>query len=715
MRNGRAPRAIRRLARGAAWVLLAGCGANDDTAPAEGGAPAAATSAAAEPTPGLSPAPVAYALDATPCTAPTIESEPPPALDYTVVQDQVALMTRVEALERELASATGADAPRLLLEVGRLSMVVHPSAYNDTQDFARARPDKFEYNEVAGEYNYTGRDLEDLIARFPESDLADDAGYALSQGPTFGECEGWVACYASREWSPVAAFLRAFPASPLAGHAVERAVEAFGFAGVGADLRGAREFYDPEDFARLAEDLEGVARALPPPHGGRLLERAALVWWDLGEIERARTALEDATPLAAEGARACLGERADALPTMWIELAPARVVHTGRVDLSWQDPPVPLEGIIVYRSTDVRALGEELTRLPADMRAWSDTTATPATTYAYRVVGASGDGFLGSLVASASTPEPHVVVLGASRSRGDGHLLVFGALPNGYPQVIRISPDGTLIERRNAAHMSFSSMARGFEADVSEVWVANGHRPGALRFDGSLAALPPGLTAAAGTSAAALADLTSPGTAPPLVSVDEAGGTLHVQRASGSDRAITVDCAPALGRCWLGRAGTAVLQGADGSELARVAVQGPQFGNNPRGTWIDPRDGSAWLHWQDGRLFHVSPEGTVLSETALTPPERSYSVTVAGDLAQERVIWVRRSIVQGAYELARVEVDVNPPALRVVAFDTPGLPNAVELVADGAGGVWLVGPDRAVRVGPDGSALADVLLPGASR
>src|SRR5918999_3650844 len=90
----------------------------------------------------------------------------------------------VESLERELETATEAARPRLLLELGRAKAALAPDA-----QYARAREKRFFYNEVGGDFLYTGWHFEELIKRFPASDLVDDAAYEATLPST---AVGWI-------------------------------------------------------------------------------------------------------------------------------------------------------------------------------------------------------------------------------------------------------------------------------------------------------------------------------------------------------------------------------------------------------------------------------------------------------------------------------------------------------------------------------------------
>ena len=49
---------------------------------------------------------------------------------------------------------------------------------------------------------YQGTDLKELVRRFPNHELADEAAYELTLLPTGGECEGSVACYVAKGMGP---------------------------------------------------------------------------------------------------------------------------------------------------------------------------------------------------------------------------------------------------------------------------------------------------------------------------------------------------------------------------------------------------------------------------------------------------------------------------------------------------------------------------------
>jgi hypothetical protein len=232
-------------------------------------------------------------------------------------ETQLAL---IKSLESRLSQAGEADVPGLLLELGRAKARFTPASQT---------PDFF-YNEFGGDWLYNGHDFRELTRRFPNHDLADDAAYELTHLRQGGECEGWVPCYVFSEWEPVSTFLKAYPNSPLADTAVERALSAFAMIDTDKDLRAATDSIDPEDIRKLTASLEEVGRALPPARGGRLLLRAAELWEAASNYDSARNAYR-AVPAAADPqVRACAAARLDGLSARSFTLHPARVIHLER-------------------------------------------------------------------------------------------------------------------------------------------------------------------------------------------------------------------------------------------------------------------------------------------------------------------------------------------------------------------------------------------------
>ena len=149
--------------------------------------------------------------------------------------DPDALLVQLETLERQLADAADADVPELLFALGRLKTTFYVGDDSPHASYAASRPEEFRNSWWL--WVYRGTDFQELIRRYPGSERADDAAYALSLVPRPHHCEGDLACRLNVAWEPIAAFLQAYPDSPFAAAAVDRALAAFGEVETELDLR----------------------------------------------------------------------------------------------------------------------------------------------------------------------------------------------------------------------------------------------------------------------------------------------------------------------------------------------------------------------------------------------------------------------------------------------------------------------------------------------
>ncbi len=115
-----------------------------------------------------------------------------PPLNARVVRDPGipdSTLRRVAALEASLAQpGDSATAARLLWQLVLNMNVLYDLSRSKVEDYAKARPEQFAFNEVGGDYLYGGYHFRELLRRFPEDSLAPHAGYALTQLAWFGEC-----------------------------------------------------------------------------------------------------------------------------------------------------------------------------------------------------------------------------------------------------------------------------------------------------------------------------------------------------------------------------------------------------------------------------------------------------------------------------------------------------------------------------------------------
>lgn len=207
----------------------------------------------------------------------------------------------LDALERRLKTAPQSSLPAVLLALGRLKARYYPDAA-----YAKAHADEYFFNEIAGEWLYTGWHFIELRRRFPGHKFADDAAWEETFLPAGGECEEYVPCQVNVLWMRLEPFLRAHPTSPFADSAVGRTLLAFSAITPAVDLRSATGLADPPEIRKLTDELEAVAHTLRPRHRVTLLARAAEIREQLGDYPAARRAARMAADLRAGTLSECV-------------------------------------------------------------------------------------------------------------------------------------------------------------------------------------------------------------------------------------------------------------------------------------------------------------------------------------------------------------------------------------------------------------------------
>ena len=186
-------------------------------------------------------------------------------LPYEVLANEDSVRRLTDRLEQELARAPAADQPRLLLEIGRLKKHYNPSRGTPGGDYAESRGEEFWYNEIGGNYLYTGTHLKQLIEKFPNDPRVDDAAYQLTMLQQGGECEGFVTCYVAVVLHQVDDFLAAYPNSPYAPRALARAIEGFDSHLKDVDLTKKTYEFDPAELPPILARFDSVTVGLPAP------------------------------------------------------------------------------------------------------------------------------------------------------------------------------------------------------------------------------------------------------------------------------------------------------------------------------------------------------------------------------------------------------------------------------------------------------------------
>lgn len=621
--------------------------------------------------------------------------------------DSAPTRATLDSLEGVLGSAPASRTAELLFQLGRAkSYLVVDSAY------AKARPSEFFYNEIAGSWLYSGWHFDELLRRFPQSDLADDAAFERTLLPQGGECEGFTACYVGSVWLRVEPFLREYPSSPLAEGALRRALLAFSILKDDMDLVNASEYIELDEVGKLVASLDSVARLQRPAIRAPMLARAGELWEQMGRLPLARGAYASVIELNDRSLAPCVAARLAALPTAVLSVEAPRVIHAKRVELNWRRIDT-VAAYLVRRAASRTGDATVLARLPATTVGWTDTSTVPGTTYWYTIAAEGRGAPVSSFPMRADVPSWKLRLRSAAVSLTDGRLYVMGNLANGFPQLLRVSPDGRQVERIVAAPLSErnNEMPASFMPHVRERVVASSNGIGVLSFPANGREVPAALRAAV-RSGAQLLDTSSRRTMEILASVDERGRQIALERGGGGSRAFTaIDCLAADSLCWLGGEMGLILRDRGGRELARATLKKLEESMvYPAAVFADPLDGSVWAFLQQQRrLVHVDRSGIVRHELSLGG-DRTWVASLTVDFKAQVISFARQ---QSTSEIVRIDMKSGDLRQQVLATVVP---RVRRLLPDGNGGLWLVGADGVRRMDAQGrvsavEGLTEVFLP----
>jgi hypothetical protein len=220
------------------------------------------------------------------CIGCTSKPEPPPAAraittpysEYAVRNDSTLRL--VLALEDSIRrDSTGGETPRRLYQLGHLVTKNYLDLTRGMPDtaFKIGRDSMYFYNEIGGGYLYNGFHFRELARRFPADTFAAIAAFDAAFLPEGGECEGYVACYMSRHFEPIATFLRSHARSRFAEQAIDSINIGFRRSLTFADSVKATEpsWVDTTDIRNVLSSYDSLAAMLPGPLRTRAYESLA--------------------------------------------------------------------------------------------------------------------------------------------------------------------------------------------------------------------------------------------------------------------------------------------------------------------------------------------------------------------------------------------------------------------------------------------------------
>jgi hypothetical protein len=543
------------------------------------------------------------------------------------------------------------------------------------------------------------------------------AAYALTFVEPRGECEGDLVCAVDWNWRPVSTFLSAYPPSQFADSAVDRAVAAFHQIRPDFDIRSHHNLSGPNDFdwipdeiPPLIESLDSVGNRQTAPRKARLLVRAGALWTQIARIDRARSAYTAALSGANTAQRVCIQARLRPLPAHVITLAPAQVIRPNRVELRWDPIGGGRDLIAVRRSEDRNTGGAVVTRLPASVVSWTDTTTLPGRLYWYHLEAEGAGKPWASNLSSVRTPtyaiRPNKLVVSLS----DAHLYVFGQLTNGLPQVIRVSPAGDSVQQSDGELVNAWG---NLDADVQDMWIADETGRGVLHLP--LApdhTLPVGYFEMVQPGSLSLSpNRTQPWSGfPVIVSLDEPRRMLWMD---GSNQyALSIDCWGDGPICWRGMQKSIELRGKGGVLLNATPLTDDSLVMERfyvTAIYANPRDSSALVVLgRSGRILLVDRNGS--TRASLTVEDRpgmgflcEFRLQSCTADTDRRAMWY----LSRTNDLVRVDVGETALTPTVVATHVEF---RTRLAPDLHGGLWLVSDSVATRIDRNGTKLATVLF-----
>jgi hypothetical protein len=305
-------------------------------------------------------------------------------------------------------------------------------------------------------------------------------------------------------------------------------------------------------------------------------------------------------------------------------------------------------------------------------------------------------------------PSFNMRVHGIAVSTSDRSLHVFGVLPNGSPQVLRVSVDGKPMMRRSGLVAGLRDAPRRdttFNKKVEDLWLVDGTGKGVLHFRKTGDALPDEVFSGVRIGAESfprflLSDQL-------LISLDEEPRAIWATGKGGGTGSTAMDCLAVRAYCWLGDAANVLLRDDAGRHVLVGKLPSDAIvSGGAVDLFADPKDGSAWVFMRRaGRLVQIDTKGKVSRQVQLAPPGSGRTV-IADDL-DRRAIWFTRVGADSITSLLRIDVDA--PDLRPTVV-SPDVPASSWMVPDLTGGVWMVGDEWIHRLNGRGEGIVGFRL-----
>jgi hypothetical protein len=197
------------------------------------------------------------------------------------VDASTEIFKTMEALEKKIEkSPNEPNLPVTFLELGKLKkqsegviadalqrawLNQRASSHTVEWAYAKSRPAEYQFNVQTSSFCYTGFHFQEILDRFPEHPMAEEAAWEMTRLTPAWECAGYVNCFVNRDLVPLTQFLSRFPASRHAREAVSRANSILEKATAGVDLRTSTTDFKKDDFVtKLSRYEKAIAKVAKP-------------------------------------------------------------------------------------------------------------------------------------------------------------------------------------------------------------------------------------------------------------------------------------------------------------------------------------------------------------------------------------------------------------------------------------------------------------------